>query len=60
MTLKSHAKFEQKPTSGLENDMKNLANFSPGHLKVSKLVLSRDPFAQCRKYKAKNLQRNYE
>ena len=27
MTMKSHAKFEEKLTSGLENHMKNLANF---------------------------------
>ena len=27
MTLKSDAKFEEKLTCGLENDMKNLANF---------------------------------
>ena len=27
MTLKSHAKFEKKLTCGLENDMRNLANF---------------------------------
>ena len=27
MTLKSHAKFEEKLTCGLENDMKNLSNF---------------------------------
>ena len=27
MTLKSDAKFEEKLTSGLENDMTNLANF---------------------------------
>ena len=27
MTLKSHAKFEEKLTSGLENNLKNLANF---------------------------------
>ena len=26
MTLKSHAKFEEKLTCGLENDMRNLAN----------------------------------
>ena len=25
--IKSHAKFEEKLTFGLENDMKNLANF---------------------------------
>ena len=27
MALKSHAKFEEKLTCGVENDMKNLANF---------------------------------
>ena len=27
MRLKSHAKFEEKPTYGLENDMRNLADF---------------------------------
>ena len=27
MTLKSHAKFEEKLTCGLENDMRNLENF---------------------------------
>ena len=28
MTLKSDAKFEEKLTCGLENDMRNLTNFS--------------------------------
>ena len=27
MTMKSHAKFEEKLTCGLENDMRNLAKF---------------------------------
>ena len=27
MTLKSDAKFEEKMTYGLENDMRNMANF---------------------------------
>ena len=27
MTLKSDAKFEEKQTSGLENDSRNMANF---------------------------------
>ena len=27
MTLKSHAKFEEKLTCGLKNDNRNLANF---------------------------------
>ena len=33
MTLKSHAKFGEKLTCGLENDMRNLAKF---HQKTSK------------------------
>ena len=33
MTLKSDAKFEEKLTCGLENDMRNLANF---HLSTRK------------------------
>ena len=37
MTLKRHAKFEEKLTCGLENDMRNLANFRQNHLKVSKV-----------------------
>ena len=41
MTLKSHAKFGEKLTCGLENDMSSD--------KVSQLVLSWDPFVQSRK-----------
>ena len=37
-TLNSHAKFEEKLTSGLENDMRNMANFHQStYIKVSKL-----------------------
>ena len=32
MTMKSDAKFEEKLTCGLQNDMRNLANF---HQKMS-------------------------
>ena len=50
MTLKSDAKFEEKLTCGLENDMRNLANFHQAeHWKVSKLGLSLDLFVQNRK-----------
>ena len=34
MTLKSDAKFEEKLTCGLENDMNNLANFNKSTLIV--------------------------
>ena len=40
MILKSHVKFEEKLTCGLENDIRNLADFHKKQLKVSKLVLS--------------------
>ena len=33
MTLKSDAKFEEKLTCGLENDMRNMANFYQSNLK---------------------------
>ena len=33
MTLKSHAKFEEKLTCGLQNDMRNLANFHQNNRK---------------------------
>ena len=49
MTLKNGAKFEEKLTCRLENDMRNLAKFSPEHSKVSKLELWWDSFAQSRK-----------
>ena len=49
MTLKNHAKFEEKLTCGFKNDMRNLGKFSSKHLKMSKLVFSWDPFAQGRK-----------
>ena len=46
VTLKSDAKFEEKLTCGLKNDMSNLAN---EHSKLSKLGLWWDPFAWNRK-----------
>ena len=40
MTLKCHAKFEEKLTCGLENDMRNLANFyqNLGRVKIRTLM----------------------
>ena len=40
MTLKSDAKFEEKLTCGLENDMRNLANFHQSTWKISNLNLN--------------------
>ena len=39
MTLKSDAKFEEKLTCGLENDMRNLANFHQSIQKSQKFAL---------------------
>ena len=39
MTLKSDAKFEEKLTCGLENDIEEFGKFLPKHSKVSKLGL---------------------
>ena len=38
MTLKSHTKFEEKLTSGLENDMRNLANIHQNTVRIVKSV----------------------
>ena len=46
MTLKSDAKFEEKPTCGHEE----FGKFSPEHLKGSKLGLLWGPFVHGRKY----------
>ena len=56
MTLKSHAKFEEKLTYGLENDMGNLENFHRNASK-SKLVLLWNPLVE--NASAKNLWRSY-
>ena len=37
MTLKGDAKFEEKLTCGLENDMRNMANFHQSNLKSQNL-----------------------
>ena len=50
MTLKSDSKFEEKMACGLENDRKNLVNFSPEYSKVSELELWWDLFIESRKY----------
>ena len=60
MTLKSHAKFEEKLTCG---GHEKFSKFSSEHLKMSKLVFSWDPFVESRKcmsYKLHELQRSYK
>ena len=44
MTLKSYARFEEKLTSGLENDMRNLANFHQNieSLKMQNMTMQND------------------
>ena len=62
MKLKSHATFEEKLTCGLwfEKLHEEFDKFSSEHLKVSRLVLSWDPFLQSRKCISYNLQMNYK
>ena len=50
MTLECDAKFEEKLTCGLENYMRNLANFQQSTKKSQILGLSLSPFIQSRKY----------
>ena len=54
MTLECDAKFEEKLTCGLENDIRILTNFHQT-TKFSKLRLSLDPFIQSRKCMSLNL-----
>ena len=49
MTLECDAKFEEKLTCGLKNDMRNLSIFHQSTQKFSKFGLSLDPFIQSRK-----------
>ena len=42
MTLKSDAKFEEKPTCGLESDMRKLANFCQSTRKSQGIPLSKE------------------
>ena len=44
-TPKSHAKFEEKLTCGLENDMRNLANFHQNTWKCQILYKLENPWA---------------
>ena len=46
MKLESDAKFEEKLTCSLENDMRNLANFTKALKSLKNLGLLWDPFDQ--------------
>ena len=52
MTIECDAKFEEKLTCGLENDMRNLANFHQS-AEVSKSGLSLGPFVKQKMYELK-------
>ena len=55
MTLECDARFEEKLTCDLENDMRNLEHFRKSKVtKVSKLELSLGPFIQSRKHMSLN------
>ena len=49
MILESDAKFEEKVTFGLKNDIKNLANFHQS-TKVAKFGLLLGPFIQSKRF----------
>ena len=53
MTLKSDAKFEEKLTCGLENDIRSRPNFNQSNWKISKLGLYRTFFPKKNMYKLK-------
>ena len=53
--IEEWCKIWRKLTCGLENHMRNLANFHQKHLKISKLGLWWDPFIQSRKCKCMSL-----
>ena len=58
-TLKSHAKFEEKLTCGLENDMRNLANFHQNTWKCQNWYFHGILLSKVENVWAKNLQRSY-
>ena len=59
MTLKSHVKFEEKLTCGLENDMSNLANFHQNTLKCQNWYFHGILLSKIENAWATNLQRSY-
>ena len=59
MTLKSDAKFEEKLTCGLENDMSNLANFDQSTLKCQNWDFDGILLSKVENVSAYNFQRSY-
>ena len=59
MTLKSNAKFEEKLTCGLENDMRNMANFHQSTRKSQNYDFAGILLSKAENVWALNLQRSY-
>ena len=59
MTLKCHAKFEEKLTSNLENDIRNLANFYQNARKCQHWDFDGILLSKIENARAKILQRSY-
>ena len=59
MTLKSDAKFEEKLTLSLKNDVKNLVNFNASSGKSEKLHVNVLLLPKACKVSAKKVQKNY-
>ena len=59
MTVKSHGKFQEKLTCGLENDMGNLTNFYQNTWKCQNWYFYGIILSKVENTWAKNLQRNY-
>ena len=59
MTLKSHAKFEEKSTSGFKNYLRNLANFHQNTWKCQNWYFHGILLSKVENVWAKNLQRSY-
>ena len=59
MALKSHGKFEEKLTSGLENEMRNLANFHQNTWKCQNWYIHGILLSKVENSWAENLQNSY-
>ena len=60
MTVKSHAKFEEKITFGFKNDMRNLANFHQNTRKCQNWYFHGILLSKVKNAWAKNLQKSYK